>query len=218
MWSISFASFIISLSLVAIAIQTMKIKIAYLPALLITLSGSVFAGGGWMVFAVPGGTGSETQTKAYAGLAWTLGNQKSMLRPDLVVGVRSLKVKFNDQVNSGLDLSARFSFASNFAFDSVRLSYVGGNRDLLGNLGIGYSNTSKSYLTTLAAQGAYSRAGVDYEFNRKTLLPYFELLTVNKPKNVSQDTTLACPPGWTVPPGARVGDSCHFSILPPPPV
>lgn len=197
----------------------MKIQKFYLIVLFAALSGNAFAGGGITVFAVPGGAGSERQTSAYAGLAWTLGGQKSSLRPDVVVGVRSLKVKSNDQVNSGLDLSARFSFANMFAFDSVRLSYVGGNRELLGNLGIGYSNTSKSYLTTLAAQGAHSRAGVDYEFNKKTLLPYFELLTVNKPRSVNKDMALACPAGWTVPPGARVGDYCDFSliILPPPP-
>lgn len=188
----------------------MKTKFVFLLLLLVAISGEVFAGGGITVFSIPGGSGSETQTKAYAGLAWTLGNHKSSLRPDVVVGVRSLKVKSNDQVSNGVDLSARFPFGWPLTFDSARLSYVAGKRDLIGNLGIGYSFTNKSYLSTLAAQGSYSRIGADYEFNNGKVLPYLELLTVSKAKKINQSDTLACPSGWVVPPNAVVGDYCSF--------
>lgn len=132
---------------------------------------------------------SDTQTRAYAGLAWVLGVKKTSFIPDLVVGIRSLKVKSNDDVSNGVDLSARLTFGNGFAFDSTRLSYVGGNRDLLGNIGIGYSMTNNSFLTTIAAQGPYSRIGGDYEFSNSRINPYLELLTAEKPDNVKSKST-----------------------------
>ena len=154
--------------------------------LLSIVSSSVFAGGSITTVAT---VTSETQTKGYAGLVWTLGGKKSDAIPDLVVGVRSLKVKSNDQVSNGADLSARFSFSNGFTFDNLRLSYVGGNRNLLGNLGAGYSFINSAFFGALAAQGPYSRAGLEYEFNARKFTPSLELLTINKPEKVSGGLT-----------------------------
>ncbi len=178
--------------------------------LLLTSAGSTFAGKGAVVIAT--GSGSETQTKAYAGLAWTLGAKKSAVIPDLVVGVRSLKAKSNDRVSNGADLSARFTFLDGFSFDSVRLSYVGGKRDVLGNVGVGYSFANKGFLGTIAAQGAHARAGLDYDFSASKTRPYLELLSLGKPDKAGR--ALRCSsddPIWTVPPGANVGDLCFFN-------
>lgn len=130
---------------------------------------------------------TETENRAYAGLVWTLQEQMSWI-PDLTVGFRSLRVKSSDSVNGG-DISARIKFKDGITFDSTRLSYVGGERDVLGNIGIGYSVTNSSLLGTVAVQGAYSRLGTDYQFNDNKFVPYLEVLTLDKPNNVNKKTT-----------------------------
>lgn len=190
----------------------MKTTKMWLPlAILLMASGSAFAGKGVPVIAVGGG--SYTQTKAYAGLAWTLGAKKNAAIPDLVVGVRSIKVKSNDSVSNGADLSARIGFASGLSFDSLRLSYVGGKREILGNVGVGYSFSNQSFFSTVAAQGAYSRIGLDYDFRSSKILPSLELISIDKPKKAKAGG-LGCAidnPDYYVPPGAGIGDSCFFS-------
>lgn len=138
--------------------------------------------------------GETTQTRGYAGLAWALGVKNSSALPDVVVGVRSIKVNSDDKVSNGADLSARFTLKNGFAFDSARLSYVEGKRDLVGNIGVGYSLTNKSYFTTISAQGAYSRLGLDYEFSKVKFVPFIELLTVPGPDQVKA----VCNPGDTL--------------------
>jgi hypothetical protein len=147
--------------------------------------------------------GSHTETRAYAGLAWALGGKKQAARPDLVVGAQSLKVKTNDRVNNGSDISARFSLVSGLSFDSIRLSVVGGERQALANAGVGYSFGSQSLFGTLAVQGPYSRAGVDYEFASSGWRPYVELLTIGKPKKAAG--RLACDSPFIL-----VGDRCAY--------
>jgi hypothetical protein len=182
-----------------------KIYSALIP-LLLAVAGNAFAGlAPPPPLVITTGSAAQTQVKGYAGLVWTLGGQKSALQPDAVVGVRSVKVKSDGNVNNGVDLSARFSFVNGVAFDSTRLSYVAGKRDLLANVGVGYSYVSKSYMATLAAQGDYSRVGVDYGFINGKWTPSLELLTLEKPKQVKQSTALSCPSPYTL-----VGSSCTY--------
>ena len=124
----------------------------------------------------------KTEERVYAGLVWTL-KEKPSYTPDLILGYRSLKVKSNDNVSGG-DLSIRMKLEGGVSFDSTRLVYVGGERDLLGNIGVGYSNTNSTLLGTLAAQGSYARLGTDYELNKNKFVPYLELNTLNNPKSV----------------------------------
>ena len=126
---------------------------------------------------------TNNEHRVYAGLVWTL-KEKLSLVPDATIGFRSVRVKSNDNVSGG-DISARITFNNGIAFDSTRLSYVGGDRDILGNLGIGYSNTNSSILGAVAIQGPYSRIGSDFEFTNKKFVPYLELLTLDKPKKTS---------------------------------
>ncbi len=130
---------------------------------------------------------TQTENRAFAGLVWTLKDKFSFI-PDLTVGVRSLRVKSSDSVN-GAEISARIKFQGGVALDSTRLSYIGGQRDFLGNLGVGYSFSNASILGTVAAQSAYSRVGTDFQFSDKSFVPYFELLTVDKPHNVDKKVT-----------------------------
>ncbi len=184
----------------------MKRLYASLVIVLSICSSSAFAGGVSVILIE--GSGSNTETKGYTGLVWSLGSKKSSGVPSLVVGVRTLKVKSNDHVSNGADLNARFSFTQGFKLENARLSYVGGKRDLLGNVGVGYSFENSSFFSTVAAQSAYSRAGLDYEFTSSKFLPYFELLSIDKPKKVD-GSRLACSDGVSqVPNGAAVGDPC----------
>lgn len=185
----------------------MKTLYSILISLLLSFAGSAFAGNPSPVAVTSSAT--QTQTNAYAGLSWTLGGQKSSLVPYAVVGIRTLEVKSDDKVSNGVDISARFKFSDGAAYDSSRLSYVSGNRDMLTHVGFGYSNTNKSFLATLAGQGAYSRVGVDYEFTNSKLLPYLDLLTVDKPESVNSTTTYSCQTPFVFAAGA-----CEY--VPPP--
>ena len=126
---------------------------------------------------------SETQDQVYAGLVWSL--QDLSMTPELNVGYRTLKVKSNDQVD-GVDVSFKVTLKNGPVFDSTRLSYVGGERNLLGNIGIGYSYTNATLLGTFAAQGPYVRIGADYELNNEQFKPYLEVLTADSPDKVNK--------------------------------
>lgn len=157
---------------------------------------------------------TDTQNRAYAGLIWTLKDRTSWI-PDLTLGFRSLRVKSSDSVNGG-DLTARIKLSGGIAFDSVVLSYVGGNRDILGNIGAGYSLTNSSLLGTLAVQGPYTRIGTDYQINAGKFVPYLEVLTVDKPNNVRKTTTpgTSTPGSFSCPsPFVFDGTSCVFNPI-----
>ena len=124
----------------------------------------------------------KTDDRVYAGLVWTL-KEKPSYTPDLILGFRSLTVKSNDNASGG-DLSIRMKLEGGVSFDSTRLVYVGGERDLLGNIGVGYSNTNSTLLGTIAVQSSYARLGTDYELNKNKFVPYLELNTLDNPKNV----------------------------------
>ncbi len=140
---------------------------------------------------------TDTQNRAYAGLIWTLKDKASWI-PDLTLGFRSLRVKSSDSVSGG-DISARIKLSGGIAFDSFVLSYAGGNRDILGNLGAGYSFTNNSLLGTVGVQVPYTRVGTDFQFSDKKFIPHLELLTIDKPNNVRKSITpgtLSCPTGF----------------------
>ena len=130
----------------------------------------------------------ETQNKVYAGLVWVF-NNKASIKPDLTVGVQSLRVKSSDSV-SGADFNLRFKIEDGLKLDSNRLSYVGGERNAQGQLGFGYSYSQNSWLTTAAVSGPYVKAGTDYLFNKKTFDPFVEINTLKKPKKVNETETI----------------------------
>lgn len=138
------------------------------------------------------GSGSKTDNNVYIGLVWTLNHQISYL-PDLSVGFRSLKINSNNDVNGG-DLSGRIRFNEGPSFDSIRLVYVGGNREIQGNLGGGYSFKQKSLLAVAAVESAYIKVGSDFINNEKSFVPYVTLNSLLKPRTV-KGGSLTCPSG-----------------------
>lgn len=121
---------------------------------------------------------SVTESRAYVGVVFDLDGSDGFI-PDLSVGARSLNVKSGNSVD-GADLNARISFHKGIILDSVRLVYVGGERDVQGNIGVGYSNSHSSVFGTAAIQGPYTRIGVDYEIQKKVFEPYLEINTLPK--------------------------------------
>ena len=122
---------------------------------------------------------AATDDSVYAGLVWELG-QNATIVPDVTVGARSLHVNSGNSVD-GADLSLRVKLKDGFAFDSSRLVYVGGERDIMGNIGVGYSFVDKDILATVAIQAPFTRAGVDLQIQNKALKPYVEVNTLSKP-------------------------------------
>jgi len=169
----------------------MKFKLLLLSSLL-AISANANAGVAPLTTITTHKSNTDTENRVYAGLVWTL-QEKMSLIPDLTLGFRSLRVKSRDSVE-GADISARIKLKDGVAFDSTRLVYVGGERDILGNIGIGYSNTNSSLLGTVAVQGPYSRVGTDFEFTNKKFVPYLELLTLDKPNKVNKTTIISNPP------------------------
>lgn len=151
-----------------------------------------FTGGSWAGSVLPvivsNGKTTQKETRAYAGLAWTLGADKTGLKPDVVVGVQSVQINAANKITSGMDLNTRFKVSNGMALDSARLSLVTGKRDLAQSIGLGYSLVHKSPLVTVAAQGPYSRLALDYRWADQQWAPSFELLTIGAPERFT--------PGW----------------------
>jgi len=151
------------------------------------------------------GDSRHTENRVYAGFNWTLGGKQGWI-PQLVLGARSLRVKSSDEVSGG-DLNLRLNVFNGFGVDSLRLSYVGGNRDVQGNIGGGYSFADSNFLGTAAIQSTYSRLGADYVFGAGAIRPYAEINSLQQPKNVGGGGAVSCPSGYTLGPVADSGAS-----------
>lgn len=130
------------------------------------------------------GPDSRTDTRIYTGFVWELGSGQSLM-PMFQIGIRTLEVKENDNVQ-GADLNVRIKYDQSISFDSTRISYVGGERNFMGNVGFGYSNTSSSWLATVAVQSAYTRLSTDYLFADNKFKFFAELNTLDSPKEYTR--------------------------------
>lgn len=158
--------------------------------------------GGWdctpMTGGGGGGTSWQTQTRFYGGLTWSL-DKKQNLIPDVTLGLRVLGVSSNNNVSGG-DFSVRVRIYDSFSVDSTRLMYVGGNRNIQGNAGLGYSFTNNQILGVAGAESAFARIGSDYQFGENKLNPFLEVNTINRPNQVSPSGgTPSCPGGYNAP-------------------
>lgn len=128
----------------------------------------------------PAGTGASKRTdnRVYMGLVWSFGKNASKT-PDVLIGLRTTRVNSSNSVK-GADLNLRLQSAKNFAPEGVRLSYLGGNRSAMANIGAGYSFVSGSALITAAVQAAHVRVGTDYLLANQNFVPYFELNSLKR--------------------------------------
>lgn len=146
--------------------------------------------------------GNHTENRAYAGLVWTLGGQTGLV-PSVVVGARSLAVRDNDSVSGG-DVSVRLNVFGGFGVDSLRLVYVGGSRDVQGNIGGGYSFVGAGVLATAAIEGPYVRVGADYAINSGRITPYAEINSLKKPES-GGDGAMSCPASYRLVNASAIG-------------
>jgi hypothetical protein len=130
-----------------------------------------------------GGSAKNTENIVYSGFIWELFGEQGMI-PQFIIGVRSLEVKDNDNVN-GADASIRIKYQDKLGIDSLRLAYVGGERDVMGNVGVGYSFTHNSWLGTAALQGPYVRVSTDYVLADNKFRYFAEINTLDKPNKVT---------------------------------
>jgi len=134
-----------------------------------------------------GGQGKRTDNNLYMGVVWSFDGNLSK-RPDLVVGYRSTDVKTSDRI-SGIDLNLRWNLSGTPSLEGVRLSYVGGKRVVLGNLGLGYSFKQNSPLLTGAIQVAHVRGGSDFVLNTNKFIPYIEANSLKQIEKIRSEST-----------------------------
>jgi hypothetical protein len=153
------------------------------------------------------GAGEHTETRAYAGLNWKLDASPGM--PSVVLGVRTVKVKSNDDLSNGADLSLQFATAGGFRFDRVRLLGIGGNRDGFYGLGAGYNYGARSFLFSGAVGLPYARLIGDYTLGNG-LNGYFQIETLAKPHESKGTQQCVDMHGLT---GQYTDPACHNPAL-----
>jgi hypothetical protein len=163
-------------------------------------------------FTTTPGTSSETSrtdTRAYAGLNWTLGGGYT---PALVLGVANTKVKSNGNT-TGARLAFHLNLAGGIAPGMLKLSYLSGKNDLQGEIGAGYNFLKGAPALSLGLNAPYIAAGLDGYLNPE-IVPYVTLHTqgaFSKPKRrVTPGTSVAsCPEGYTL----TAPDTCTVNVL-----
>jgi len=144
------------------------------------------------------GQGHYVENRAYVGFEWAF-DKKNSIAPEVVFGLRSLTVKSDNAVSGG-DFSLRFNAAHGWNLDSAKLVYIGGNRDVQGNIGGGYSFVDAHPIVTAAIQVPYALLGDDYVFGLREFRPFAQINTLQKVKPVQagSNVPLSCPSGYSL--------------------
>ncbi|MGB9130833.1 MAG: hypothetical protein WCB97_14415 [Thiobacillus sp.] len=120
---------------------------------------------------IPGtGSTSETETRAYAGLNWTLGGGAT---PALVLGAFRTKVD-SDGDTSGGNLAFHLNLAGGVKPGKLKLGYLNGKENIQGEVGIGYDFLKKAPLLGVGLNAPHISAGVDAYAN-PGFVPYVTL-------------------------------------------
>lgn len=103
------------------------------------------------------GSSSKNNTNAYAGLNWSLGGT---LTPALVLGIFQTRVK-SDGDTQGANLAFHLNLAGGVKPGKVKLSYLNGQRDIQGEIGIGYDFIRSAPLLGLGFNAPFVAGGID---------------------------------------------------------
>lgn len=128
--------------------------------------------------------GSNYQTKAYAGLKWTLGGSTT---PALVLGVANAKTKSNGQ-STGSDLAVSFALPGGLMPQSVKLSYLNGTHNTQGEIGAGYNFATAKPFTGVGIRAPFVTIGADFDYQGMKLMPNLTVHTLDsfdKPDTVT---------------------------------
>jgi len=132
---------------------------------------------------------SNDDTRAYVGVQWFL-NETSIAKPNLVLGVRYTNTDSSNNVN-GVDVTGTFSLEK-MAPNTIRAGYIGGECDVQGTVGIGYSLIEKAPLAYAGVVGPYSKVLGQIDLNKKLDLG-IELNT-QKCEGHRKESTAGTPP------------------------
>lgn len=116
---------------------------------------------------------NDTENKAYIGLVWQVDKTLSFV-PALTLGFQSMQIDAN-RYNNGADISMLINLQNPSMLDSLRMMYIGGERNIQFNLGGGYSFAKSMFFGSTFLQIPYARFGTNYFFNSGELDPKFEI-------------------------------------------
>lgn len=103
---------------------------------------------------------NHDETRAYVGLRWLFGDASGAM-PNFMLGIRHTRTHTNNLVTGGdLALALRLE---NFKPDEIRLSFLEGKCDYVGQYGIGYSLKKQSNLFFLGLVGPYSKVSAEID-------------------------------------------------------
>jgi hypothetical protein len=123
------------------------------------------------------------EVAALIGLQWNF----SSSAPELVLGARATSTKSSDRVNGvKFDIAIPLSEAK-WTKPTVRVLGVVGNRDVLGEAGVGYSFAASSFVLAAGVQGPFVNAGVNYLIG-SSLMPYIGVNSFNRPRKAKKTT------------------------------
>ncbi|SCK14772.1 hypothetical protein [Vogesella sp. LIG4] len=117
---------------------------------------------------------SHTQTRAYAGLKWTLGEGPT---PSLVLGLVNARTTSGGH-SDGADLVLSFGLTGGIKPQALKLSYLNGSNEVQGELGLGYSFVAGKPFGGLGLRGPYATLAGDYLDSK--ILPSLTLHSLGK--------------------------------------
>jgi hypothetical protein len=123
-------------------------------------SSNYFTSALFAVLMMPGYEGARAaevyhdETRAYIGLQWIYGDTVGT-KPNVVLGLRQSRTRTSNIVTGG-DLSLAFSL-NTFEPDAIRISYLEGKCNFIGQYGFGYSMKKQASLFFVGVVGPYSK-------------------------------------------------------------
>ena len=140
---------------------------------------------------------SRNDNTIYVGINWNFGVRNGATA---VLGYRDAHIKKNGNVDGWKVEGTVVLSGAPIGLGEVRAKYLKGEREVQGELGLGFSGAHEAFLLNAGVQGPYINGNVDYLFNKGWLgsIGVNSLGEAKKPKK-----TTTCPSGYTL-----SGDVC----------
>lgn len=140
---------------------------------------------------------ASSQTVGFVGLRWSFGSDA----PAVTAGVRHTRTEIDERV-LGVKLDISLDLKTDLTFTpTIRLLGLAGNRDIQGELGLGFQTSDWQGLVAAGVQLSYFNAGANLTFDG-TLSPYAEINGLGRPSApvlIDGEMTCSNPAFWLVP-------------------
>jgi hypothetical protein len=140
----------------------------------------------------------------YVGINWNFGARDGATA---VIGYRDARVKSNNDVDGWKVEGTIVLTGGAMGFGEFRAKWLKGERDVQGELGLGYSGAHQAFLLNGGVQGPYVNGNVDYLFSKGFL---FSIGANTLDKVKKRKETLTCPSGFTL-----QDDTCFEDVAQP---